>query len=499
MSENRVVAVGGILIGALLLSFAGTYVLYSSKDHPVYAGDVREAAVRAVAPVVRAIPAAGDLSQAFVETAEKSEKAVVYIEVSKFVDRPGGPAYGQDPLFDFFFGTPWGDPGQRRGQRAPREEQRGLGSGFVVDRDQGYILTNNHVIDGADKLRVTLYNGRKLDARVIGSDPKTDVGLIQLKDFDRADIRELPLADSDGIRVGEWVLAVGNPFGLKQTVTSGIVSAKGRANVNIAEYEDFIQTDAAVNPGNSGGPLLNLAGEVVGMNTAIFSRSGGYQGISFAVPSNMLKAVMEQLETGKKIERGQIGVMIQDVDDELKKHFDFKGEHGVLISEVVKDSPAEKAGLKSGDIIVSLNGKPMEDVGQVKNAIGFTGVGKGLALGIWRDGKALEVEVKVGRELGTSEAEVAKASERLGLRVSSLSAKPNAPYDHGVVVEDLDRGGLAAYSGVRQGDIILEVDRQPVQDADEFFKLLKRAEDAESMLLLIDRSGHRIFLLVRNR
>ena len=517
MRPNRLAAVGIILVSSLLLSFLFTYILYTTKDRPVLAADTVDApdaaSAKSGAPLDSPSGGGGGASGAttssgsfvpadgFAAVAEKASPAVVYIEVAKRLDVPGGGArpFG-DPFYDYFFGGPgrgWGNQGDEGQGR--KFEQRGLGSGFVVDRDKGYVLTNNHVIEGADEIEVTLQGGRKLKAKVVGTDPKTDVGLLQLRDFERSDLRELRLADSDDIRVGDWVLAIGNPFGLAQTVTSGIISAKGRANVNIAEYEDFIQTDAAINPGNSGGPLVNLRGEAIGMNTAIFSQSGGYMGIGFAVPANMLKAVMAQLVSGGKIERGQIGVMIQDVTDELKKHFDYAGEGGVLVSEVLPGSAAEKAGVRSGDLIVRIDGKPARDASQVKNTIGFTKLGKRLELTIWREGREQALTVEVGKARGAGQADRKQLEERLGLSVSDAADKPNAAYDHGVVVESLDPQGAAAFAGVRRGDLVLELNRKQVADAEGFFSLLDENKDAASILFLIDRRGHRLFLLLRNR
>ena len=498
MRQSRIATVGVILVSSLVLSFLFTWTLYSAKDHEAHAADVVEQASGsqggATTPIV--MPRMG-----FADVAERASRAVVYIEVEKSVDvptRPFGGLRGGDPFFDFFFGFPReGAPGP-----SPRKrQQQGLGSGFIVDAKKGYVLTNNHVIEGADEITVTLANGnvKKLKATVVGSDPRTDVGVIQLQGIDDEDLGELPLANSDDIRVGEWVLAIGNPFGLKQTVTAGIISAKGRANMNIAEYEDFIQTDAAINPGNSGGPLVNLAGEAIGMNTAIFSRSGGDQGIGFAVPANMLRAVMDQILDGGEVERGQIGVMIQNVNEELKEHFDFPGESGVLISEVRAGSPAEKAGLRSGDIIIAIDDKPTTDVGQVKNRIGFTKLGTSIELTIWRDGSEKQVTVDVGKEQGASKQARKDLQEHLGLSVSNVADKPNSRHDYGVVVEAVNPRGVAAFSGLRTGDVVLEVNRKRVDDADAFYELLDENKEARSILFLIDRRGHRIFVLLRNR
>jgi serine protease Do len=505
MRETRIATVGIILVSSLLLSFVFTWMLYSARDQGALAADVSEQALAATSGMGSGgATATGIATIGFAEVAEKASRAVVYIEVEKRVDvptRPFGRSRGGDP-FDLFFGGPRRGGG---GQPEPRKHlQQGLGSGFIVDADKGYVLTNNHVIEGADEITVTLAagKGRKVKAKVVGSDPRTDVGVIQLLDIDegtRAELGELSLANSDAIRVGEWVLAIGNPFGLKQTVTHGIISAKGRANMNIAEYEDFIQTDASINPGNSGGPLVNLAGEAIGMNTAIFSRSGGDQGISFAVPANMLRSVMDQLVADGAVERGQIGVMIQNVSDELRKHFDYKGDNGVLISEVRAGSPADTAGLRSGDIILSIDGKATTDVGQVKNRIGFTKLGASIEVTVWRDGDEEQVDVKVGKEQGASKQARKELQEHLGINVSNVAEKPNSRFKHGVVVEEIDPRGVAAFSGLRAGDVVLEVNRKRVDDADAFYDLLEENKGERSILFLIDRRGHRIFVLLRNR
>ena len=490
MHDNRWPIIGLVLLSSLVMSFVFTMLFHPSQERSALAQDVVEspAASGGGAPS----PVGGE---GFVRVVETAGPAVVYIDVVKRVDVPSRPFFdpGWDPFFHDFFGAPRQQPRRRQ------YEQKGLGSGFIVDAREGYVLTNNHVIDGADEITVTLHDGTKLKAKVVGTDPRTDVGVIQLQDFERGALRDLPLADSDAIRVGEWVLAIGNPFGLKQTVTSGIVSAKGRANVNIAEYEDFIQTDAAINPGNSGGPLVNLAGEAIGMNTAIFSRSGGDMGIGFAVPANMLKVVMGQLLKGGKIERGRVGIMIQNMTPELKEHFDFDLDGGVLISEVVPDGAAARAGLKAGDVILAIDGKPMREVSLVKNLIGFTPVGAELEVEIWRAGEKLEIDVRVERDAGADSETRRDLEASLGLSVSSLADKPNAEHDHGVYVEKVDPSGRAAMSGLRRGDVVLEVNREPVKDADHFFERVDGAKDDASMLFLIERRGHRIFLLVRNR
>jgi len=277
----------------------------------------------------------------------------------------------------------------------PRKfQQRGQGSGFIISKD-GYILINNHVVGDADLIKVKLSDGREFKAKVIGTDPQSDVAVIKI---DATNLPVLRLGDSDKLEVGEWVIAIGNPFGLSQTVTVGVVSAKGRSRIGINDYEDFIQTDAAINPGNSGGPLVNIHGEAVGMNTAIFSRSGGYMGIGFAIPINMAKAIKDQLLKKGKVTRGWLGVVIQDIDEELAKSFGLEKTEGVLIAEVSEGSPAEKAGLKQGDIILRLNGKKVDDLGELRNKIALTAPGTKVKLEVLRENKRRTIQVTIGEQ-----------------------------------------------------------------------------------------------------
>ena len=289
-------------------------------------------------------------SKAFVNVVKKAKPAVVHIRVEKTTSSPlrgqGGEDIFNHPFFDQFFGP----QNRQRPDRPQRREhkQRGQGSGFIISKD-GFILTNNHVIEDADVIKVSLSDDREFDARLIGSDPQSDVALLKIEDPENLPV--IALGDSDALEVGEWVIAIGNPFGLSQTVTVGVVSAKGRSSVGINQYENFIQTDAAINPGNSGGPLINVHGEVVGINTALFSKTGGYMGIGFAIPINMARSIEDQLQKDGKVTRGWLGVVIQNVDKELAESFGLKEAGGILVSEVQKDSPASKAGIKQGDVI----------------------------------------------------------------------------------------------------------------------------------------------------
>jgi serine protease Do len=308
---------------------------------------------------------AWETSQSFKAVAKKAMPTVVFIKVEK--KSQSGRAYGplefnnpfdlfNDEFFKRFFGHR-----SPHGQRPREYVQRGWGSGFIFS-DEGYILTNHHVVGDADKIKVQLSDGREYDAKIVGSDPRSDVAIIKIEEA--KDLPLLPLGDSDSLEVGEWVMAVGNPFGLSHTLTVGVVSAKGRTSVGITDYEDFIQTDAAINPGNSGGPLINLKGEAVGINSAIFSKSGGYMGIGFAIPINMVKEIKDQLITAGKVSRGYLGVAIQDITSELKETLDLTSAEGVLIADVSKDSPAEKASLRRGDVVVEFDGQKVLNVGR---------------------------------------------------------------------------------------------------------------------------------------
>ncbi|HOW52465.1 MAG TPA: Do family serine endopeptidase [bacterium] len=419
-----------------------------------------------------------DLEREITQISEKAQKSVAFIKVSKTMR---GPGPGMDPFWDMLrdFGFRGNGP-----QFNPKQE--GLGTGFVIDAAEGYLVTNNHVIDGADKLEVTI-NKKTFAAKVIGTDPKTDIGLIRLEKFAKGDIEQLPLADSDAVKVGSFAIAVGNPFGLSQSVSFGIVSATGRSNVNITEYEDFIQTDAAINPGNSGGPLLNIQGQVIGMNSAIFSKSGGYMGIGFAVPSNMIKSITDQLRGGKKIKRALMGVNIQDLTPELAKHLGMREDQaGVLISSVAKGSPAEKAGMKKGDVVTLFDGKPVESSAQLRNLVAFSPFNKKIALTVVRDGKQLTLMLSLSEKFefeGAGDGE--GVSNDFGFGVMEQNGK--------VVVQQVDPQSLAAMAGLREGDIVEEVNKKPVRNLREFNAA---AGAAKSLLLLIERKGREFFVVI---
>ena len=367
--------------------------------------------------------------------------------------------------------------------------QRGWGSGFIFS-DEGYILTNHHVVGDADKINVQLSDGREYDAKIVGSDPRSDVAIIKIEEA--KDLPVLPLGDSDSLEVGEWVMAVGNPFDLSHTLTVGIVSAKGRTSVGITDYEDFIQTDAAINPGNSGGPLINLKGEAVGINSAIFSKSGGYMGIGFAIPINMVKEIKDQLITAGKVSRGYLGVAIQDITSELKETLDLKSAEGVLIADVSKDSPAEKAGLCRGDVVVEFDGQKVLNVGQFRNMVSLTPPGAEAKIVVIRDGKTTNLLVELGSlEEGAQAGSVPKKElmDKLGFSVQDVTEDLAQQFGYskkeGVLISQVQPGSLAYLAGLRAGMIVLEVNRSSVNNSEEFYRALTESTKTEKALLLV--------------
>ncbi|HOB71866.1 MAG TPA: trypsin-like peptidase domain-containing protein, partial [bacterium] len=332
-------------------------------------------------------------------------------------------------------------------------------------------------------------DGKKFKGKLIGADPQTDIGLVKIEGFKKGDIQELKFANSDNIKVGSFAIAIGNPFGLNHTVTFGIVSAKGRSGMNVTEYEDFIQTDAAINPGNSGGPLINTNGEVIGMNTAIFSQSGGYMGIGFAVPSNMIKEITTQFISGNKIQRAMMGVTIQELNDDLREYLNIeKNVEGALIGSVAKGSPAEKGGIQSGDVITSFNNKPVDSVSKLKNAVGFSPFGKKLPVEIIRNGKNMKLEVVLEKEFLMSETESFSSEEVAGELGLTLTTDKN-----NVTVSKVENGSLAFMAGIMEGDIIIAVNKKKVKNVSEVVNIVNKSK---SILFLINRKGREFFVVV---
>lgn len=436
---------------------------------------------------------AADLATAFSDVAETIRPSVVSISSIKKINVQQRFRRMPDELFNSPFRDFFGDDFFDRFFR-PRTPQRGyvqkgLGTGVIVSED-GYILTNNHVVDDADEVTVKLADDREFTAKTVGTDPKTDLAVIKIDD---KNLHAARLGDSDDLRIGEWVVAAGNPFGLSHTITAGIVSAKGRANVGVADYEDFIQTDAAINPGNSGGPLVNLRGEVVGINTAIFSRSGGYMGIGFAIPINMAKSIMDSLIESGQVVRGWLGVAIQDLDEGLAESFGYDGTDGVLIGDVTKGGPAEKAGLQQGDIVVRFNGRDVPDSHRLRSAVAATKPGEKVPVEIFRNGRRQTIIVEIGElETALASAQGTEASVDLGMTVKNLTPEVARELGYeqteGVIVTAVEPLGLAARAGISVKDLIISVQGQSVRNVTEFRQQIAK-QDLEKGIRLVIQSG----------
>ncbi|WP_006787236.1 DegQ family serine endoprotease [Thiorhodospira sibirica] len=400
-----------------------------------------------------------------------------------------GRVVEQSPLFDDPFFRRFFDVPQLQRER----RTQGLGSGVILDAARGYILTNHHVIHRADEIIVTLHDGRRFDATVVGSDADTDLAVIQIQ---ASDLVALRAADSDHLRVGDFVVAIGNPFGLGQTVTSGIVSALGRSGLGVETYEDFIQTDASINPGNSGGALVNLRGELVGINTAILARGGGNIGIGFAIPINMAREVMTHLVEYGEVQRGRLGIAVQDLTHDLAQAFGLSGREGAVITRVETGSPAAQAGLREGDVIVRINGRVVRHATDVRNVIGLLRIDSTVRLDILRNGQPLNLHANVARRAG-QQLDAASLDARLqGAMLADLDDdSPLYGQVSGVVIKSVARNSRAARAGLREGDVILSVNRQAVQDLAHIQRLL--ASPTRNLLLNIRREQQAFFLLLQ--
>ena len=409
--------------------------------------------------------------------------AVVNISVTRSQQMP--------EQFRFFGGPQLRDPSAQ----PPVRQSRGAGSGVVVDSDEGFIVTNHHVVDGADSISVGLQDGRVFEATLIGSDQRTDVALLQI---DAERLTDLPLADADALRVGDYVVAIGNPFGLGQTVTSGIISALGRAGLNDENYEDFIQTDAAINVGNSGGALVDLKGQLVGINTAIISGSGTNSGVGFAVPVNMVKIVMERLQRDGEFQRGQLGVMISDYTPVMEESLSLGAERGALITQVFPDSAAARAGLQASDLVVGINNKPVLNSRDLRNAIGLADLDSDLRIGILREGRSetltARLESAVSRQSGTASGGAANERRADENRFFGAQLQNRTDGQSGVVVSALAPQSRAAASGLRPGDVIRELNRTEVSSLAQLNELL--SEEPRLLALTVERDGQTMLLLM---
>ena len=455
------------------------------------------ATVASSPPPVPAAASGVNLITAIEQVAEQTIPAVVHIEVTERQEVPN-PLFGfeQNPFFRQFFNGP---PPSRNLKR----ELKGLGSGMLMD-EQGYILTNNHVAGGATKIEVQLADGERYPAKLVGADPQTDLAVIRIEAKEK--LPHVTFGDSDKVKVGEWVVAIGHPRGLDQTVTQGIISAKHRTGITSPSgYEDFLQTDAAINPGNSGGPLLTLDGQVIGVNAAIATTSGGFQGIGFAIPSDMALHVAKQLIATGKVERGWLGISAQDLTPDLEQKFSVPGHKGALVTEVTTDGPAEKAGLKHGDVIVAFNGKTVGSATEMRNASADASIGSTLPLSIYRDGKQLTLQITVGSLEQRTKLLLDKVLRRLGVAVAEVPQKTTVEYGLdpglGVVVTRVEADGPLAGAGFEVGDLILALNGSPVESLAGFGRMVSRLHDgAQVQLLALDhRTGQQGTIRVTTR
>jgi serine protease Do len=434
----------------------------------------------------------------FAELAAKQAHVAVNISTTKIVKSMQRLSPFQSKQFKDFFG----DEFFRHffGQIPEQEmKQRSLGSGVVVSED-GFILTNNHVVADADEILVTLSDKKKYEAQIIGRDPKTDLALIKIET--EKPIPAAKLGDSDKLMVGDWVVAIGNPFGLGSTVTAGIVSAKGRV-IGAGPYDNFIQTDASINPGNSGGPLFNLNGEVIGVNTAIVSQSGGNVGIGFAIPINMAKSVMPQLKEKGKVVRGWLGVTIQVVTQEIKEQFGLKTEEGALIGEVTKDSPADKGGLKRGDVIINFDGRKVKVMNALPAMVAETPVGKEVEILIIRKGKEKRLTITIGEleEDTRVAATIPKIEESFGMSVQELTPEIaeslSLKGEKGVVISGVNKGSPASDAGLQRGDLIQEIEHEQVENLSDYKRIMKESSSKKQILIVIRHRGHSRYVVLK--
>jgi len=435
-----------------------------------------------------------DLSTAISKVAKGNIPAVVHIDViqRKEVVNPFYP-FENDPFFRYFFGGP-------QMPRKFKQELRGLGTGMIMDKN-GYILTNNHVVAGANEIKVLLASGERYPAKLIGTDPKTDLAVIKIS-ADKP-LPHVTFGDSDKVEVGQWVVAIGHPRGLDQTVTQGIISAKHRRGImDPSSYQDYLQTDAAINPGNSGGPLLNLQGEVIGVNAAIVTQSGGFEGIGFAIPSNMALHIAHELIAHGKVRRGWLGVSVQDLTPELAEAFHVKENKGAVVADVEKDGPAEKAGIKRGDIVISYNGRPVADASSLRNMVALTPVGKKVELDILRKGKRKTITVKVGSLEEALKMRLSSLKERLGVEVRPVTRKDMERYGlqsrQGVVIIWVDPKGPLGKAGFEVDDMILEINGEAIREVDDLANIVDSLPHGKlaTILALDHRSGRTGYIRV---
>jgi Do/DeqQ family serine protease len=451
-------------------------------DHPIFSESERtESPVKEPGKEVLSI------QQAFINDAKKVTPAVVNIStISK--RRVVQPYFDLGPFEEFFGG---------RQSRPQYRREKSLGSGFIISKD-GYIITNDHVVRDAETIKVRLSNDKVHDGKIVGSDPKTDIAVLKIDA--KSDLPVAVLGNSEKLEVGQWAIAIGNPFGLSRTVTVGVVSATGRTGMGIEAYEDFIQTDAAINPGNSGGPLLNVYGEVIGINTAIVAAG---QGIGFAIPVNMAKQVVPQLIKKGRVSRGWLGVTIQPVTEEIAQSFGLKEAKGVLVSDVMGGSPAAKAGIKQGDVIIGFGGNPVKDVQNLQRMAAETPVGKRVEVRIFRGGKEFKLQLVLGnaesQEATRARPEETPASTWLGIVVENLPQQMRSRGLKGVIVTEVEQGSIAGEAGIQSGDVVVAVNQKPISGTADYEKSIREAEKKGLVVLLVRRGGASMYFALRTR
>jgi serine protease Do len=494
---KRLQAIGAML-GIALFVLVGLFIL-TGVDRPAPEQPAPPA------PSAAIIAPAEALGRAYAAVAAHVGPAVVSVyseKIIKYRQEEWPFPFGND-LFQQFFGRSEQQP-QYREYRVPEE---GLGSGSILDK-QGHVLTNYHVVRNVQEIKVILPDKRTFDAEIVGADPKTDVAIIRMKGSIPKGLPTVQLGDSSALQVGDLVVAIGAPFGYVQTVTTGIISAKGRSNIGLADYEDFLQTDAPINPGNSGGPLVNMRGEVVGMNTAIATSVGQFSGVGFSIPVNMIKSVLPILMKGETVTRGFLGVGIQQITEKLAQHFHLSQASGALVTQVAADSPAAQAGLKIGDIIVRFDDKDVADPTALRNLVAATEPGTKVQVGIIRDGQSETLSVTVGKlEAQKKQAPAQQAPTeggllgKFGLAVEPLTPDLARQYNYqneqGVIVAAVEPGSAADLAGVQVGDLISEVNRQPVTDLDDLRKVLTQSSNPDSVLLLVNHQGSNVYLVLQ--
>ena len=506
MNSSTKIRAAGIAGGLAIFVAVGLFVTVAAdKSRPNKAPLPGAVAESVVAP-------AEQLGKAFAAVAAHVKPAVVSVYSEKTVrfQSQDFPFPFSDDIFGQLFGRQTPQPKSRNQPKEYRVPQRGMGSGMILDK-QGHILTNYHVVNEVDEIKVLLADKRTLPAEIVGTDPKTDMAVIRIKGSIPNDLPTVQLGDSDALEDGHLVMAIGAPFGLTQTVTTGIISAKGRSDVGIAYFEDFLQTDAPINPGNSGGPLVNMRGEVIGMNSAIatgggqFGGEGQSAGVGFAIPSNMIKAMLPTLIKGGQINRGMLGVIIQDISEDLARQFHLSDTKGTLVSQVNKDSPAEIAGLKSGDVIVRFGGKEVSDTRHLRNMVAATTPGSTVKVDVIRNGKAVTFAVTIGKLTSETTAAAKPSSAgadrlaKFGLSVQTLTPELAQQFgledNKGVLVTDVNYGSPAAVANLQPGDLVVEADRKRVNDIADLQSAFASAKD--QILLLIKRKGASLYVVFR--